>query len=116
MHMNSTTYCTPTNGQTSRRFHGMARPEDFHSTVWQRSGEAKDWARTAWDYVELVDAGPDKVHFRVQFTRYRADGSAMVSYKSFYIVTKQNERWGIQGRSHRPSNRNSPHFLPAAFR
>ena len=86
------------------RFHSgqvtiMARPEDFHSTVWQRSGEAKDWARTAWDYVELIDAGPDKVHFRVQFTRYRADGSAMGSYKSFYIVTKQNERCGIQGRS-----------------
>ena len=86
------------------RFHSgqvtiMARPEDFHSTVWERLGEAKGWVRTAWDYVEPVDAGPDKVHFRVQFTRYRADGSAMGSYKSFYIVTKQNERWGIQGRS-----------------
>ena len=86
------------------RFHGgrvtiMERPEDFHSTVWERLGEAKGWARTAWDYVELVDAGPDKVHFRVQFTRYRADGSAMGSYKSLYIVTLQNGRWGIQGRS-----------------
>ena len=45
------------------RFHGgrvtiMERPEDFHSTVWERLGEAKGWARTAWDYVELVDAGP----------------------------------------------------------
>jgi hypothetical protein len=86
------------------RFHSgrvtvMERPEDFHSTVWQRGGEAKGWARTAWDYVEPVDAGPDKVHFRVQFTRYRNDGSAMGSYKSFYIVTLQNGRWGIQGRS-----------------
>src|SRR5438105_862941 len=62
------------------RFHSgtvtiMQRPEDFHSSVWERRGEAKDWARTAWDYVECVDAGPDKVHFRVQFTRFRADGS-----------------------------------------
>jgi hypothetical protein len=86
------------------RFHSgrvtiMERPEDFRSTVWERAGEAKGWARTAWDYVELVDAGPDKVHFRVQFTRYREDGSSMGSYKSFYIVTFQNGRWGIQGRS-----------------
>ena len=32
------------------RFHGgrvtiMERPEDFHSTVWERLGEAKGWAR-----------------------------------------------------------------------
>ena len=86
------------------RFHSgrvtvMERPEDFHSTVWERAGEAKGWARTAWDYVDLVDAGSDKVHFRVQFTRFRADGSPMGSYKSFYIVTLQNGRWGIQGRS-----------------
>ena len=68
------------------RFHSgrvtiMERPEDFHSTVWKRAGEAKGWARTAWDYVELVDAGPDIVHFRVQFTRYRADGSSIGSYR-----------------------------------
>ena len=41
------------------RFHSgtvtvMERPEDFRSTVWERNGEAKDWARTAWDYVEVV--------------------------------------------------------------
>jgi hypothetical protein len=86
------------------RFHSgtvtiMARPQEFHSSVWDREGEAKEWARTAWDYVECIDAGPDKVHFRVQFTRFRADGSPIGSYKSFYIVTHQNGRWGIQGRS-----------------
>src|ERR1051326_8650131 len=80
------------------RFHSgtvtiMERPEDFGSTVWKRDGEAKDWARTAWDYVEVVDAGTDKVHFRVQFTRFRKDGSPIGSYKSFYIVTFENGRW-----------------------
>ena len=52
-----------------------------------------------WDYVEVIDAGPDKVHFRVQFTRYRADGSAIGSYRSLYIVTLKEGRWAIQGRS-----------------
>ena len=42
------------------RFHSgrvtiMERPEDFRSTVWERTGEAKGWARTAWDYVDLAE-------------------------------------------------------------
>lgn len=77
----------------------MATPADFRSAVWGRTGQAEGWARTAWDYVEPVDSGPDKVHFRVQFTRYRADGSAIGSYRSLYIVTKLDGRWGIQARS-----------------
>jgi hypothetical protein len=86
------------------RFHSgrvtvFATPADYQSGVLNRTGQAADWARSAWDYVECVDAGPGKVHFRVQFTRYRADGSAIGSYRSFYIVTFQDGRWAIQGRS-----------------
>ena len=86
------------------RFHSgqvtvMERPEDLRILVWERQGQSTAWARTAWDYVEPLDAGADKVHFRVQFTRYRADGSAIGSYRSLYIVTFKDGRWGIQGRS-----------------
>lgn len=63
------------------------------------AGQWDGWARTAWDYVEAVDAGSEKVHFRVQFTRYRGDGSVIGSYRSLYIVTFKDGRWGIQGRS-----------------
>jgi hypothetical protein len=47
----------------------------------------------------VIDAGPEKVHFRAQFTRYRGDGSAIGSYRSLYIVTLKGGRWAIQGRS-----------------
>jgi len=74
-----------------------------NNLVWQQrdadKGQSAGWARTAWDYVEVIDAGADKVHFRVQFTRYRGDGSAIGSYRSLYIVTFKEGRWGIQGRS-----------------
>jgi hypothetical protein len=77
--------------------------EHRNNLVWQQrdadKGQSAGWARTAWDYVEPIDAGAGKVHFRVQFTRYRADGSAIGSYKSLYIVTFKDGRWGIQGRS-----------------
>ena len=75
------------------------RPEDLRFPVWERKGQSEGWARTAWDYIECVDAGVDKAHFRVQFTRFRADGSAIGSYKSLYIVTFQDGRWGVQARS-----------------
>lgn len=86
------------------RFHGnqvsvMETREDLKILVWDRQGQSTDWARTSWDYVEPIDSGPDKVHFRVQFTRYRADGSAIGSYKSLYIVTRVSGRWAIQARS-----------------
>jgi hypothetical protein len=86
------------------RFHSgkvtvMATPEDYHNLVWARRGQSAGWARTAWDYQEVIDSGPDKVHFRVQFSRYRADGSAIGSYRSLYIVTLLNGKWAIQARS-----------------
>ncbi|MFT5445679.1 MAG: hypothetical protein ACI9DC_000840 [Gammaproteobacteria bacterium] len=86
------------------RFHSgqvsvMQTPEDLHLPVWSREGQSREWDRTAWDYVECVDSGSEKVHFRVQFTRFKDDGSAIGSYKSFYIVTWKDGRWGIQCRS-----------------
>ena len=86
------------------RFHSgrvtvMQTPADYHNLVWERSGQSTDWGRSAWDDVEVIDAGPEKVHFRVRFTRYRDDGSAIGSYPSLYIVTLQDGRWAIQGRS-----------------
>ena len=86
------------------RFHSgtvtvMQTPADYSNLVWTRLGQSTGWARTAWDYVEPIDVGPNKVHFRVQFTRYRTDGSAIGAYKSLYIVTFKDGRWAIQGRS-----------------
>jgi hypothetical protein len=86
------------------RFHSgkvtvMATPADYHNLVWARGGQSADWGRSAWDYHEVIDAGPEKVHFRVQFTRYRADGTTIGSYRSLYIVTLQDGRWGITARS-----------------
>jgi len=77
----------------------METPADFRNLVWERKGQSEGWGYTKWDYVEVIDAGPEKVHFRVQFTRYRADDSVLGTYRSLYIVTKRDGRWGIQARS-----------------
>jgi hypothetical protein len=72
---------------------------DFTFEGFHARAETDGWHRSAWDYKNVVQAGPDKVHFDVQFTRYRADGSAIGAYKSLWIVTKLDGRWGVQARS-----------------
>jgi hypothetical protein len=60
---------------------------------------ADGWHHTEWDSREVVQAGPDKVHLKVQFSRWRADGTLIGRYPSLWIVTNQDGHWGVQGRS-----------------
>jgi hypothetical protein len=85
------------------------RPEDFVLAQQQTQQRlaAAGWSRTEHDYVEPVDAGPDKVHFRMQFTRYREDGSVIGSYRSLYIsalcsMSDGESRVARVGRSRQP--------------
>ena len=81
-----------------RNRHRDAGPADYDNRVWNSDGESADWGRSAWDHVEVIDAGPEKVHFRVRFTRYRADGSAgSAGYRSLYIVDFQARALGDPG-------------------
>ena len=47
----------------------------------------------------MVQAGEDKVHRAVQFTRYGADGEPLDTDRGVYVVTKLADRWGNQCRS-----------------
>jgi hypothetical protein len=58
-----------------------------------------DWHHTRWDFRRVVVAGPEKVHFDVQFTRHRADDSPIGSFRSLYVVTQCDGRWAIALRS-----------------
>ena len=58
-----------------------------------------EWDHSAWEHRKIVHSGPDKVHVDTRFIRYQADGSVLAGYDSLYIVTKQNDRWGVLARS-----------------
>lgn len=60
---------------------------------------AENWHYSALDSLEFVQSSADKVHARVVFSRYRADGTRYVSYEALWIVTKADGKWGIQVRS-----------------
>ena len=73
---------------------GEGAPDFF-----ERFSEATGWAYSRWDYRRAVQSGREKVHFAVQFTRYRADDSVIGHYPSMWIVTLHDGRWGVQARS-----------------
>jgi hypothetical protein len=72
-------------------------PENYLSDFHARAGEG--WHHSEWDFRNVVAASEDKVHFDVQFTRYRADGSPMGSYRSLWVISRIDGRWAAQLRS-----------------
>ena len=58
-----------------------------------------DWHHSAWDFRKVIAADAAKVHLDVQFTRYRADNSVIGSFRSLWIVTKDDGRWAVAARS-----------------
>jgi hypothetical protein len=75
------------------------RPEDYTMDGFlTRAGDG--WVRSGWDVRRVVAAGLEKVHLDVQFSRYRADGSVIGSFRSLWIVSRpEGGAWGVQGRS-----------------
>ncbi len=60
---------------------------------------ARGWHYSGWDRRNIVHVSESKVHVDTQFTRYRADGTAIAAYESLYVLTYEAGRWGIKLRS-----------------
>ena len=58
-----------------------------------------DWDFSEWDSIETIHAGPDKVHFKVVFSRFNPQGERYVTFDSLYILQKIDGQWGIRARS-----------------
>lgn len=72
-------------------------PDDYFGDFLARAGDG--WDHTAWDSLDRIAAGPDKVHLDVRFTRYRADGSALGQFRSLWVISRLDGRWAAQLRS-----------------
>ena len=58
-----------------------------------------DWVRSEWTRRDIVQADAEKVHVATTFVRLRADGSVIKTFDSLYVLTFEDGRWGIRGRS-----------------
>ncbi len=83
----------------SGRIIHLESPESRVADFFEKFIAATGWHYSLWDYRRAVQSTDSKVHFAVQFSRYRADGSAIGSYPSMWIVAKIDGRWGVQARS-----------------
>ena len=66
---------------------------DFYA----RAGD--DWHHTVLDSTDVLHSSEHKVHVLIQFTRYATDGNAIATYRSLWIMTNVDGRWGAQARS-----------------
>lgn len=72
-------------------------PESYFGDFLARAGDG--WDHSAWDRKDVIGASADKVHLDMAFTRYRADGSAIGSYRSIWVIARLDGRWAAQLRS-----------------
>jgi len=66
---------------------------------FEELAKREGWDRSSLDKAEVVHASHDKVHFAVEFSRYKKDGAKYVTHKSLWIVTRIGDHWGVQARS-----------------
>ncbi|GJM14525.1 MAG: hypothetical protein DHS20C12_29280 [Pseudohongiella sp.] len=63
---------------------------------------AQGWQRSSFDKFKVLQVSADKVNFLVDFTRYGNDGETLSKGQVFYVVSKQEDGWGMQYRSGGP--------------
>lgn len=64
--------------------------------------KAQGWQRSSFDSFEVLQVSENKVNFLVDFTRYRDNGETLSTGQVFYVVSKQEDGWGMQYRSGGP--------------
>ena len=65
-----------------------------------RGYAAKDgWHHSTWDLRRPIHATDTKVHLEIHFTRWREDNTAIGTWKTIYIITQVEGRWGLQART-----------------
>jgi hypothetical protein len=77
-----------------------SREEFVAQMDFQAFARNYNWQRSAWDRLEVIQVGPNKVHIAVQFTRYDAEQNPQASFDSLYVLQRNAAgRWGIRARS-----------------
>ena len=62
--------------------------------------QENNWSRSEWKTLDVIQASREKVHLKVEFTRYDKTGEPYGSYNSLYIPQReQTGDWGIRARS-----------------
>ena len=83
------------------RFVTVASAEEFVTRSAKGTAilEAEGWDHTELTKVDVVHAGPEKVHLALSIDRCHEDGEVYNHFETLWIATLDAEHWGIQFRS-----------------
>lgn len=65
---------------------------DFEQTA------STGWDHTEWISREVLQVGVDKVHAAATWQRYTKEGRPLATSAITYVITNQQDRWGVQAR------------------
>lgn len=58
-----------------------------------------EWNHSIWDDLKVIQSSSTKVHVAAKFSRVNAEGDVYLSTDTFWIMTEQDNHWGIKMRS-----------------
>ena len=85
--------------EATRFFGSRSSPGTGKSVKALTTALGTEWHLSRWLRRDIIQARPQQVHVAATFGRYRNDNSLIATYQAVYIMTKENDRWGIKGRS-----------------
>ena len=83
----------------SNQVRSYATAEEFMRQNADYAKRLAPWDHSRWESMQVIQSGPDKVHFAVSFVRYDTSNKEIGRFPSLYIVTLKDGHWGVQARS-----------------
>ncbi len=72
-------------------------PDSYFQDFRARAGD--EWDRSSFEDIQVVRASDTKVHFDAEIQRFRSDGRLLNSFRSLWVITKEDGRWAARLRS-----------------
>lgn len=73
--------------------------ETFQPRYFERIRETEQWHHSTYDAIEPVWVFDNKVHFKVQWSRYNTNGERYANGEVLFVVPKVDETWRVRARS-----------------
>lgn len=72
-------------------------PDRYFDDFRARAG--RNWARSGFDDIRVLQVSDDKVHLDVRVSRFEKTGARITSFRSLWVITLENGRWAAKFRS-----------------
>jgi hypothetical protein len=76
-----------------------AEARQSHDMVFSKLVERDGWSHSTLDSIEGVHESDVKVHFKIEFSRYKSDDTRYSVCKSLWIISLRDGEWKILARS-----------------